>query len=291
MLQSYLRSCLAALTLLLFVAQPGCPGADRGETDTAATTGSINRPIADKWAIVVGLSKFADSSIPRMKYSKKNAKDFASFLINNCNFARDHVLVMLDEKATREAIMKPLGDSWLPRKASKDDLVVVYLSTFVTPANLDAYGESYAAAYDTRLNQLYADGIPIRYLPGFLSDRVASERIVLIIDAPHSGVVGKSRRDLYGLMLKRTDIHGKVLVLCSSGAREKSWNSVRYPNSVFTGWLMSTIDKTSNLKAAYEIMKSRVAGEVKADFQAEQNPVMAGSGSEISIKTRPACGR
>ena len=55
--------------------------------------------------------------------------------------------------------------------------------------------------------------------------------------------------------------------------------------------LMATIVKSINLNAAYDFMKSRVAGEVKADFQAEQNPVMAGSGSEISIKTRPACGR
>ncbi|MCA9804994.1 MAG: caspase family protein [Cyanobacteria bacterium HKST-UBA02] len=281
MLELYLRSSLAVFFLIFLLAQ---------QVSLAADTSNSKRR-ADKWAVVVGISKFADSSVPTMKYSRKNAEDFASFLTRECNFARDHVLLLLDEKATRKGIMLPLGDSWLPRKASKDDLVVIFLSTFGTPASLDAYRENYAVAHDTKMEDLYATGIPFRHLPYLLKSRVASERVVLIIDAPNSGNKEAIRKDLFDSNFRRDDVRGKLLVLRSSGAGEKSWDSRRYPNSVFTARLMSSIEKTSNLEAAFELMKGKVAEEVKADFHAEQNPVMEGNGSDISIKTRPVGGR
>src|ERR1700677_379736 len=52
---------------------------------------AINRPIADKWALVIGVSKFQDPTIPQLRFAAKDAQDFANFLVKEQNFAPDHV--------------------------------------------------------------------------------------------------------------------------------------------------------------------------------------------------------
>ena len=82
---------------------------------------AINRPIKDKWALVIGINKFKNEKIPTLRYSVKDAEDFAQFLIEKGNFARDHILVLTDENATYKNIMAALGDKWFPRRVMKDD--------------------------------------------------------------------------------------------------------------------------------------------------------------------------
>ncbi len=43
----------------------------------AGAAGATASPVEDKWAVVIDLSEFADSSVPKLKYSAKDAKDFA----------------------------------------------------------------------------------------------------------------------------------------------------------------------------------------------------------------------
>ena len=93
----------------------------------------VNRPVLDKWALVVGISKFKDDKI-NLKYAAKDAKDFARFLITNQNFSEDHVLLLTDEKATRANVLGALGSQWLPRLANPNDLVVLYFSSHGSPA-------------------------------------------------------------------------------------------------------------------------------------------------------------
>ena len=81
---------------------------------TGRSAGAIDRPVDDKWALVIGISKFKDPKI-NLKYASKDAMDFYRYLIGEGNFAADHIKVLLDEKATRENILSYLGDSWLPR--------------------------------------------------------------------------------------------------------------------------------------------------------------------------------
>jgi hypothetical protein len=76
----------------------------------------VNRPVKDKWALVIGISNFQDSKL-NLKYAAKDATDFANFLIKDENFAADHVQVLTDEKATRANVLSLLGDRWLPHVA------------------------------------------------------------------------------------------------------------------------------------------------------------------------------
>lgn len=91
---------------------------------SVAAQDDANRPVTDKWAVVSGISKFADSKLD-LRYPAKDAQDFYNYLITKGNFAKDHVKLLLDEKATRDRIRDVLGDSWLPHAALPQDLVVI----------------------------------------------------------------------------------------------------------------------------------------------------------------------
>jgi hypothetical protein len=62
------------------------------------------RPIKDKWAVVVGVSKFKDPA-NKCPFGAKNARDFADYLVHEAHFAPDHVHLLLDDQATRVNIM------------------------------------------------------------------------------------------------------------------------------------------------------------------------------------------
>ena len=61
-------------------------------------------PVTDKWALLVGISKFDRPSL-NLKYAAKDAGDFKDFLINKCHFAADHILSLENERATKDNIM------------------------------------------------------------------------------------------------------------------------------------------------------------------------------------------
>ncbi len=85
------------------------------------------RPIRDKWALVVGISKFETDKIPTLKYSTKDARDFYNYLVKEANFQPSHVRMLLDEKTTRRRIISELGNRFLARLAQPGDLIVLFL--------------------------------------------------------------------------------------------------------------------------------------------------------------------
>ncbi|HMY04936.1 MAG TPA: tetratricopeptide repeat protein, partial [Candidatus Obscuribacter sp.] len=99
-----------------------------GEETAGAALDITNRPVRDKWALIIGISNFQDKNL-NLKYPAKDARDFHDFLIKEANFAPDHVKLLVDEKATRANILSELGDKWLPRVANPDDLVLIYISS------------------------------------------------------------------------------------------------------------------------------------------------------------------
>lgn len=146
----------------------------------------VDTPVEDKWALIVGISKFTDSHLD-LKFPAKDASDFANYLINEAHFASDHVHLLTDENATKERILTELGDRWLPRVAHANDLVVIFISSHGSPSTMDVVGTNYVVAYNTDVNRLYATGLPMQELTSAIKERVHARRVVLILDACHSG--------------------------------------------------------------------------------------------------------
>lgn len=253
------------------------------------------KPIRDKWALIVGISNFKDSSI-NLHYCAKDAKDFYDFLVTEKNFAPDHVQLLTDSTATRANILSLLGNKWLPRVAEPDDLVVIYFSSHGSPSTMDVGGVNYLVAHDTDVNDLYTSGIAMQDLSRIIKERVHCDRVMVLLDACHSGVAAPSSKGL--ARPANVDVDTIVqgtgqLVLSSSSPEQRSWESKRYQGSVFTKHLIEGLRKNgkmTRLGDAFGFLNEEVQREVMRDRGVLQNPVMKSKweGSDLIIGVPPA---
>lgn len=259
---------------------------DKIEANTQIFKGLIveksksNKPIKDKWALVIGVSKFKDQSM-NLRYSDKDALAFYNYLIKDAHFRPDHVRLLLNEKATRENIMAQIGDKWLVRVTGPDDLVVIYFSGHGSPSTLDQKGVNYLVAYNTDKNSLFSTGINLKDFSSLVKERVNSDRVVMVMDACHSGAASvgatKGLSRVHNMNAEEVAQGSGQLVICSSEPSQVSWESERYPNGVFTHYLIEGLKtKGSNtpLGEAYEYMKNKVREEVAFDRKEQQVPII-----------------
>jgi tetratricopeptide (TPR) repeat protein len=276
------------------------PGGDKArdlEIPQALASSAGDRPVGDKWALVVGISNFKDSSI-NLKYAAKDATDFKNFLVSKANFKNDRVKLLTDEQATRENILGLLGDQWLATHVKPDDLVILYVSSHGSSAADEAGGTNFLVAHDTNKNSLMATGIPLQWLTKIVSQQVKSNRVILILDVCHSGAVGQGQKALLraaGLDPRTMRIGKGQMVICSSLADQVSWESKNYENSVFTRRLIEALQADSQrttMLQAYKRLKVAVESEVLRDRGDLQTPVLVskewiGGDAILAIPTAP----
>lgn len=252
-----------------------------------------NSTVEDKWALIVGVSKFQKPGI-NLKYSAKDAGDLANYLIHEAHFAPDHVKLLLDEQATKERVLAELGDKWLPRLAHPNDLVLIFISSHGSPSQMDLEGLNYLVMYNTDPDSLYATGLPLQELATAIKQRVHSNRVVLIIDACHSGGANTAKGlTRVGNVDSTLLLQGTgQLVICSSQPNQVSWESKRYQNGVFTRQLIEALRKQSDkgkLDDVFESMKNSVQSEVLQDRSELQTPVLKSTwrGDRLNISAPP----
>lgn len=268
---------------------------------TTGTAGGANQPTAhcsvkDKWALVIGISNFQDPSL-NLKYAAKDATDFRNYLIKEAHFQSDHVKLLTDKQATRQAIVENLGDKWLKRLANPDDLVVIYISTHGSSAKQEAGSANFIIPHDGNLDNMVFNGIPMQWLTAGIKDLVHCNRVVLVMDVCHGGAIADGakgiRRSEIELDPQKLVTGEGQIVVASSQADQISWESKQYPNGVFTHRLLEGLrkngDKTT-LKDAYSYMRERVTEEVLRDRAHFQTPVLVTrwwQGDDIAIGVQP----
>jgi len=253
-----------------------------------------NRPIRDKWALIVGITDFQDPDIPDLQYSAKDATDFYNYLTKEANFQPDHVRLLLNQQATQRRVLSELGSKFLARVVKPDDLVVLYFSTHGSPSQLDPRGKNYLVASDSDSDDLFATGIEMQKLLDSIQGRVLTDRVLLVMDACHSGFAAPDSKGMTRLgNFKAEDlVQGSgQLVICSSLADERAWESTRYQNGVFTRKLLEGLrskGSSTPLVDAYAFAREAVGNEVKEDRPgAKQTPILKGKwdGNDLVIAT------
>jgi tetratricopeptide (TPR) repeat protein len=238
-----------------------------------------DKPIRDKWAVIIGISKFANPSY-NLQFAAKDASDFRDYLVNSGNFKADHILTLLDQQATRANIMRAFGSKWLPNLVEPGDMAVVYISTHGTPAAQDSGGRNYIVAYDTDANDLYASGVDMDELARRIKE-IKTDRAVIILDTCYSGASipgsrGLSRVDSFDT--KKLECGRGHLVISASSPNERSWESTSVSNGVFTKYLIDSLKLNSNasVKQVFEACAKKVEWEVKLTRASTQTPQLGG---------------
>lgn len=298
-----LSSATKVITLSLFLLSLFCPvgqvfALDSSQIDKVGkfTEKNPNRPVKDKWALVVGVSEFKNPKY-NLKYAAKDARDFATALIEKLDFEPDHIKLLIDEQATKKNIMSLLGDTWLPRVARPDDVVVVYFSTHGSPASIDVGKMNFLMAHDSNIKELFATGISMQNLSSVIKQRVHSDRVVMILDSCHSGAVSPNTQAKGLTRTFNVDANALAqgtgqLVITSSLPQERSWESNRYKSSVFTKHLIDGLKKNGDattLGDAFQYTQKQVQQEVQRDRGVLQTPVLKSQwkGNDLLLAAKP----
>jgi len=284
--------------LLPSTVQPALLQPSSADSPGAGQAVNCDRPVKDKWALVVGISNFKDAAI-NLKYAAKDATDFRNYLVNEAHFAADHVRLLLDSEATRENIISTIGERWLRRLANTDDLVCIYISSHGSAAKPEAGATNFVVPYEGNIENIILTGIPMQSLTAGLRDMVHCDRMVVLLDVCHGGAAMSNTKGLervVGVDLATIPIGEGEVVLASSSASQISWESRNYQNGVFTRRLIEGLrqkgDKTK-IDDAFAYIKERVEEEVLRDRAAVQTPIMEKKwqGADVYFGLKPSSPR
>lgn len=275
---------------------------EAGPAQPSETAGGAAGPVAQKWALVVGISRFTDSKIPRLNFTTADANAFAVELTNPAigRFQTSHVRVLTDDQATTKNIKE--GLNWIARHAGVNDLVVVYVATHGTPRTMDtAGGANYLVTYDTEVykagsfdeDAMFATAYPMVELANAVATRMKALRTAVILDTCYSG--GSMGKDTGGGALANKAPSDKMLarmaegtgriVMSASRADEESLESPALGHGYFTYFLLQALKSgkgTTPLGQMYDSVAQQVAARVAADGS-HQHPVMSRSSADADF--------
>jgi hypothetical protein len=286
-------------------------------------------PLRNKYAMVVGVSQFQDREINPLKYPAKDATDVYQYLVrpSGGNFRREAVVLLQDSKAVRAEVIKAMKR--IQAEAGPDDLVFVYLASHGTPPDKygGVHLITYDAVLRPR-EQIWQTSLSEKELSSFIQE-VRAKRLIIVLDFcysngafakvpgflptggralmddEHAGY-GRSQRYMAQRLLgiealiqtppsgsrsltSASQRWGKILI-SASGAEEKSWESDRLQNGIFTYYFLDGLVRMQGaVKAAVEYAGPLVHQLVKSEkgSDIDQTPTLAAIPSESDIALVP----
>ncbi len=303
---SKLRFYLLLAALLVSTLGPVRAASEKTEA-AAPAAASVDRPVTDKWALLIGVSEFPTvdllgahiekgaSTTPRLvlparadslTFSVKDAVDVRNFLIYKAGFAPSHVKVLLNSQATGEKIRYYLGSGWLKNVVRPDDLVVVYFSSHGSTSFSDKNGENYILTYDFDDRNPKSTGLSMQELGRMIKQSLPSDRVVIIVDTCFSGNV--KTRDAAAT----TDVIGAgQIAVTACSANETSVDDDFNESGLFTHYLLENLSKyDGKLKTAFEETRQQVIMAARLRMH-EQHPTVnysRWSGSDAVLFAKPS---
>lgn len=238
--------------------------------------------IRDRWAVVVGVGSFADPMVPKLRYPAKDATDVQQFLVQSAGFKPDHVRLLLDSNATRATICDSISGQWLSKLAKPGDLVFLFVSSHGTPNYKEIGALNSLVTYDTKLDHLFSTSLPMQSVVRMIRSKLRRQHTFVVLDTCYSGGLGAPGED--AKLTSNADpelmvISHYQLLVSSSDSKERSWESKRYPNSVFTRQLLDMLTKNpryDDFRSVFAQISEKVSQEVTSDFNNKQTPRLAG---------------
>jgi hypothetical protein len=260
--------------------------------DAAAAGGGITTStgqLGEKWALVVGISKFQDKHLPRLNYASKDAKDFSSLLLDPGvgRFKAANVHALTEGQVTAKELKIELN--WLARNAQPNDLVVIFLSSHGTPRNRDTAEVNYIATSDTETepeDNLFATAFPMVEISDVVRTRIKAQRAVIFLDTCHSGAAIRDAAASDKALDRLRQGVGRAIVT-SSAPEEQSYEGKPFDNGYFTHFLLEALRKgqgNDSIEQVYAAVKQNVS-KAAGSIQRKQTPVLSKSerGEEIVI--------
>lgn len=258
---------------------------------------SIRPPPRNLWAVVVGVGRYEDPAIPRLRYTVPDAEAISQTLVNVAGLKHEHVMLLTDKterKPTLRNIRWALG-TFLSRSASKDDTVLIFFAGHgapeIDPRGIERDGfAKYLIPSDADADDLYSSALPMDELETIFS-RIEAERIVAFLDTCYSGAAGGrtfgSRKTRAGQVddefIERLARSKGRAIITASRSTEVSLELPELGHGVFTHYLIEGLrgagdgnkDGIVTLQELYEYVEAQVSRRSRA-AGGNQHPMMRG---------------
>jgi uncharacterized caspase-like protein len=139
-------------------------------------------------SVIIGINTYSDPKIPNLRSARSDAEAVSLLLREGIVASERTVKTLLDEQATRRAVVEAVGEA-LPRKQNKGDLVLIYFAGHGSPEQENPPDKisRYLVPHDTEYRSVFATGLGLETDLVALLDRQSTGRVLLILDACFSG--------------------------------------------------------------------------------------------------------
>ncbi len=247
-------------------------------------------PVRDKWALLVGLEAFNDDTIRPVKNAQNNASLLSTFLASPelGKFGPSRVVIVTNNKATKNNVSKALGDTWLVKNALPNDLILLY---FCTRAQRKADGSDLLLyMFDTPASQPELGAIELKATLANLQKRTQSKQILCLLDtAPINKQKGAEDSeepaaavpdDATKITLQQIAQETGTTILSNTVINGKSYPSSTKPCSAFIEQLLEGLAVSGGqveFDQVAQYVERMVRERVANDFRKQQVPILASS--------------
>jgi Caspase domain len=249
-----------------------------------------DRPVtgADKFAVVIGIARYSDTSggLTNLQFADRDAQDFRDFLLSpdGGSFPKDNIRLLLNEDATSQNVRSALFT--FLTKAQPQDEVVLYVAGHGAPDPNDPRN-LYLLTYDTKLEDMGGTAFPMWQLQDVFTRVLKAKRVVTFADTCHSyGFSGESGRakksnNLVNQYLSRFANDSDRAVITASDISQLSYESDKWGggHGVFTFFLL----KGLHGEADYNKDGTVTAGELFAYIHDSVDKATDGNQSPMAL--------
>ncbi|MRR17833.1 MAG: hypothetical protein EG826_15400 [Deltaproteobacteria bacterium] len=251
-------------------------------------------PLAAKWAVVVGISRYKDSRIAGLRYAAADARAFYDWLVSRegGGYAPVRVRLLTDSQATAQNIRGALFN-WL-KQALEEDMVTIYFAGHGSPESPDSLNNLFLLPYDVDYADIATTGFPMWDIETALKRFIRARKVVVVADACHSGGVGRSfdvaRRGSRGIEINPigsglqnlSQLADGIAVISASDDKQFSQEGQQWGDGhgVFTYFLLKGLKGEADYNKDGQVTLGELipylSEKVRRETQNAQSPTVAG---------------
>jgi hypothetical protein len=249
----------------------------------------------DSWAVIIGVNDY--QNWPKLRYAVNDANGIEEVLVNRFGFQRDHIRKLLNGDATRQRIMRVLGDDLSDsRKVQREDRVFFFFAGHGATRTLDDGRQiGFIVPVDADQSNYYSTAISMTTLRE-AADLIPAKHVYFVMDSCYSGLA--MTRAAGGFSKDRSYIEEVTRrtarqILTAGGAEQQVADDGPNGHSVFTWALLQGLEGQADLDGNGVITASELGAYVSpivSNF-ARQTPAvgnMLGSeGGEFIFELQP----
>jgi hypothetical protein len=257
-------------------------------------------------ALVMGVGHYPHPEIARLEFAARDAQAMAGALTDRdvCAFPTEQVVLLTDEQARRDAIVRHLSQ-WLPERARGAEIVLLYFAGHGLVHRVGKKEEGFLLPHDADPDNPLGRGVAMSDLTRWIEELEASA-VVVCLDCCHAGKLltrgnrpeSIRRRDLALRRSVLEEVAGKgrfLLASCDEG--QVSVESEEQGHGLFTYHLLRGLagagDRDGDGKVGVAELFEYVAEAVARDAKrlgVEQKPWSASVGAGGVYLAAPSVG-